>query len=175
LLLLGRSDPPRYALVRVLETLLGAAIGVAVNVVIAPPVHTRSAAGALRGAADSVGELLGDTVDALGGRWPPEHRDWWVVRGPNLPHIWPPPAKLVPRPGKAAASTHAAPCGVAARATLSGSWTSLSTAWTEADCRRELDRMAREVTSSPGLDPGDVVVQTSLVGQLDRFLAQLMT
>ena len=46
---------------------------------------------------------------------------------------------------------------------------------TEADCRRELDRMAREVTSSPGLDPGDVVVQTSLVGQLDRFLAQLMT
>jgi len=35
--------------------------------------------------------------------------------------------------------------------------------------------MAREVTSSPGLDPGDVVVQTSLVGQLDRLLAQLMT
>ncbi len=241
LLLLGRSDPPRYALVRVLETLLGAAIGVAVNVVIAPPVHTRSAAGALRGAADSVGELLGDTVDALGGRWPPEHRDWWVVRGRELATQLAAarqavaqaresrrlnPRRTVRRGGTgdlerildqlehvtvltraivrvlhdAADEDHPAaldeafrrpfarlllyaqqrinqlPAGEpdhqhpGTRETQAG-----PQEWTDADCRRELDRMAREVTSSPGLDPGDVVVQTSLVGQLDRLLAQLMT
>lgn len=55
-----------YAISRILETILGGAVGVMFNVALLPPVHVRSAEQSLRTAAHQVGKILQRTGFALG-------------------------------------------------------------------------------------------------------------
>jgi hypothetical protein len=55
-----------YAISRVLETILGGAVGVVFNILLFPPVHVRSAEQALRTAAHQVGKTLQRIGFALG-------------------------------------------------------------------------------------------------------------
>jgi uncharacterized membrane protein YgaE (UPF0421/DUF939 family) len=84
LLLLGRSDPSQYALARVGETVLGAGIGIAVNLLVAPPTHVRAAADATQKVADSIADVLADLADSLTS-WPPDDRTRWARRARQLP------------------------------------------------------------------------------------------
>jgi uncharacterized membrane protein YgaE (UPF0421/DUF939 family) len=84
LLLLGRSDPSRYALARLGETVLGAGIGIAVNLLVAPPTHVRAAADAIRKVAESIAEVLADLADSIAS-WPPGDRTRWAGRARQLP------------------------------------------------------------------------------------------
>ena len=54
------------ARVRVVETVVGAIVGVLVNIAFPPPVRTRDASGAVAAFADEIAALLSAAADALG-------------------------------------------------------------------------------------------------------------
>ncbi len=72
LLVLGLgATTTSYAYARVLETLLGAVIGVIVSVVLVPPLHLRDSGRAVRRLAEGQAELLETIADDLrSGAWP---------------------------------------------------------------------------------------------------------
>jgi hypothetical protein len=72
LLVLGLgSATTSYAYARVLETLLGAVVGVVVSLVLVPPLHLRDSGRAVRRLAEGQAELLGEIADDLSsGAWP---------------------------------------------------------------------------------------------------------
>ena len=63
------GQPGAVAWPRVVETLLGAAVGVAVNVVLAPPVYVQPAGEAIFELADDMARLLEDARDDLARGW----------------------------------------------------------------------------------------------------------
>jgi uncharacterized membrane protein YgaE (UPF0421/DUF939 family) len=63
------GQPGAVAWPRVVETLLGAAVGVAVNVVLAPPVYVQPAGEAIFELADDMARLLKDARDDLAKAW----------------------------------------------------------------------------------------------------------
>jgi uncharacterized membrane protein YccC len=69
LLVLAVGGQPGAAGTRVLETLIGAAVGVAVNVVVAPPVYVQSAGEAITELAEAMARLLRDGGDELARGW----------------------------------------------------------------------------------------------------------
>jgi uncharacterized membrane protein YccC len=69
LLVLAVGGQPGAASTRVLETLIGAAVGVAVNVVVAPPVYVQPAGEAIVELAERMARLLRDTGDELARGW----------------------------------------------------------------------------------------------------------
>jgi len=69
LLVLAVGGQPGAARTRVLETLIGAAVGVAVNVVVAPPVYVQSASDAIVELAETMARLLKDAGDELARGW----------------------------------------------------------------------------------------------------------
>lgn len=71
--------------VRVLDSLLGAVVGVVVNAAIAPPTHVRAAADRLMALADDISDLVDDIHDGLvGGTWSREQASGWLQRGRRL-------------------------------------------------------------------------------------------
>ena len=69
LLVLAVGGQPGAAGTRVLETLIGAAVGVAVNVVVAPPVYVQPAGEAIVELAEAMARLLRDAGDELARGW----------------------------------------------------------------------------------------------------------
>jgi uncharacterized membrane protein YccC len=69
LLVLAVGGQPGAARTRVLETLIGAAVGVAVNVVVAPPVYVRPAGQAIVELAEAMARLLRDAGEELARGW----------------------------------------------------------------------------------------------------------
>ncbi|HEU4397162.1 MAG TPA: aromatic acid exporter family protein, partial [Actinomycetota bacterium] len=69
LLVLAVGGQSGAARTRVLETLIGAAVGVAVNVVVAPPVYVQSAGDAIAELAETMARLLKDAGDELARGW----------------------------------------------------------------------------------------------------------
>ncbi|MFJ3925298.1 aromatic acid exporter family protein [Streptomyces sp. NPDC090022] len=68
MLVLGVAQVGATAWDRVLETLIGAAVGLLFNLLLAPPVWTEPAGAAITGLAARMGELLGHMRDGLTGR-----------------------------------------------------------------------------------------------------------
>ncbi|CAL9314672.1 hypothetical protein SUDANB25_05291 [Streptomyces sp. SudanB25_2051] len=67
---LTTGDPSvDQAVARLLESVLGAVVGVAVNMLIRPPVYLRDSHNALRGAADAAAECLTGIARGLAGTW----------------------------------------------------------------------------------------------------------
>ena len=73
-----------YATARIIETLLGAVVGMLVNLLIAPPVHVRSAREALEDLAGEAAAVLSDTAEGLRKPWPPADSDDWLARARDL-------------------------------------------------------------------------------------------
>ncbi len=69
---------------RVYETLIGAAVGVAVNLAIAPPLHVRPAADALAELADRMAQVLRGLAGDLRGDWSRASADRWLDRARAL-------------------------------------------------------------------------------------------
>jgi uncharacterized membrane protein YccC len=69
LLVLAVGGQPGAARTRVLETLIGAVVGVAVNVVVAPPVYVRPAGQAIVELAEAMARLLRDAGEELARGW----------------------------------------------------------------------------------------------------------
>jgi uncharacterized membrane protein YccC len=59
-----------YAVARVLDTLIGAAVGVIVSLLIAPPLHLRDSGSAIRELADAQAAVLTAIAEALRSSWP---------------------------------------------------------------------------------------------------------
>lgn len=84
ILVLTLATREGYATARIIETLLGAVVGLLVNLLIAPPVHLRSARGTLGDLATGISGILADTADGLRKPWPPEDADDWLTRARDL-------------------------------------------------------------------------------------------
>jgi hypothetical protein len=69
---------------RVLETLLGGAVAVVVNLVVVPPLFTRSADQQLAGLADAIAGLLEDVAAGLAGAWEHARARGWLQRARRL-------------------------------------------------------------------------------------------
>jgi Aromatic acid exporter family member 1 len=72
MLVLGVSHAADLALSRVLETLVGAAVGLLFNMVLAPPVWVESAGEAIKDLARRMAELTVDLAEEIGGHTPVE-------------------------------------------------------------------------------------------------------
>ena len=80
MIVLAVGGDPRQAEGRVYETLIGAAVGVAVNLVVAPPLQVRPAAAALAELAERLAEVLRGLAGDLRGEWSRTHADRWLER-----------------------------------------------------------------------------------------------
>ena len=85
LLVLGLSAQSQlYPRDRVLETLLGGAIGVAVNLVVVPPLFTRTADMRLGELAGTIAALLEDVATGVDGTWDHAAARGWLMRARRL-------------------------------------------------------------------------------------------
>lgn len=73
-----------YGGVRIVDTLLGAAVGVLVNMLVAPPTHVQSAAAEIARVAEDLGLLLADMGRELRGGWEPDEARAWLRRAREL-------------------------------------------------------------------------------------------
>ena len=69
---------------RVYETLIGAAVGVAVNAVVAPPLYVQPADDALADLADAMARVVRGLGDDLRGPWSRDAADRWLARARGL-------------------------------------------------------------------------------------------
>jgi hypothetical protein len=69
---------------RVVETLLGGAVGLLVNLIVAPPLHVRPAEDAVGRLAARLADFLGELADDLRQGWSRESADLWLDRARAL-------------------------------------------------------------------------------------------
>lgn len=82
--LLVLSFGSSYGFVRVLDSVIGAAVGVTVNALIAPPAFSRTAAKELADLADDLAVLTNRVATALRGAWTHEDAQDWLARSREL-------------------------------------------------------------------------------------------
>ena len=73
-----------YGVARIIDTLVGAGIGIAINAVVAPPVHLKSAAEAITDLAADIAHLLQDMGRDLSHEWTLSDAREWLERARNL-------------------------------------------------------------------------------------------
>jgi hypothetical protein len=73
-----------YGGVRVVDTLLGAVVGVLVNMLVAPPTHVSAAAAEIARVAEDLGLLLADMGNGLRGDWDHHTAQDWLRRAREL-------------------------------------------------------------------------------------------
>jgi uncharacterized membrane protein YccC len=83
-LAVGGAAAQQAAAGRVYETLIGAAIGIAVNFAIAPPVHVASAGSAVAGVATRLGEFLRSLATQLRAGWSRHAAQDWLTAARGL-------------------------------------------------------------------------------------------
>jgi hypothetical protein len=83
-LAVGGAAAPQAAEGRVYETLIGAAVGIAVNLAIAPPVHVASAGSAVAGLADRLGDFLRSLATQLRAGWSRHAAENWLTAARSL-------------------------------------------------------------------------------------------
>ena len=84
MIVLAVGGSEKVALGRVYETLIGAAVGVAVNLAIAPPLYVQPAEDALGELAERMSRFLTDLADQLREQWSREAADRWLGRARAL-------------------------------------------------------------------------------------------
>ncbi|MCG2622405.1 aromatic acid exporter family protein [Arthrobacter sp. I2-34] len=75
-LLVGGPDAEDYSAGYLVQTALGAAVGILVNFVVFPPLHFNAAVNQLERLRHDLADQLDQMTEALVEPWPPEHRDW---------------------------------------------------------------------------------------------------
>jgi hypothetical protein len=78
MLILAVGGAPAVASARVIETLVGAAVGVVVNLLLGPPLHLRPAREALGELADRMAAFMRDQAAALRPAWSRADADHWL-------------------------------------------------------------------------------------------------
>jgi hypothetical protein len=84
MLVLAVGGAERAALGRVEETLIGAAVGVLVNLLIAPPLYIRPASAAIADLAEEMARFTGDLAAALRGTWSRDEAEAQLTRARRL-------------------------------------------------------------------------------------------
>lgn len=82
--LLVMSLGTQYGLARVLDSLLGAAVGILVNVAVVPPLQTRPAVEAVASLASAIASLLEEMGAGIAHRWEAADADRWLATGRDL-------------------------------------------------------------------------------------------
>jgi uncharacterized membrane protein YgaE (UPF0421/DUF939 family) len=75
-LLVGGPDAESYSTGYLVQTALGAAVGILVNFTVFPPLHFNAAVNQLERLRNNLAEQLEQMTQALVEPWPPEHQDW---------------------------------------------------------------------------------------------------
>lgn len=75
-LLVGGDDPEAYSFAYLLQMLVGVLVGLAVNMVVFPPLHLDGAVRGLENFRGLLARQLGDMAAAIHEAWPPEHEEW---------------------------------------------------------------------------------------------------
>ena len=75
-LIVGGPNADGYSIGYVSQMSLGIVVGLAVNLLVAPPLRVSAAMKELSGLRNALGLHLGSLADALDGRWPPEEGEW---------------------------------------------------------------------------------------------------
>src|SRR6478672_11230184 len=75
-LLVGGNNPDDFSFGYLLQMGVGVAVGVAVNLLVFPPLHFNAAALSLAELRLSLARQLQDMGAAMHEKWPPEHEDW---------------------------------------------------------------------------------------------------
>nr|WP_221378989.1 aromatic acid exporter family protein [Actinoplanes polyasparticus] len=83
-LAVGGAAAPQAAAGRVYETLIGAAMGIAVNFAIVPPVHVESAGSAVAGLATRLGDFLRSLATQLRAGWSRQDAQDWLTAARGL-------------------------------------------------------------------------------------------
>jgi uncharacterized membrane protein YgaE (UPF0421/DUF939 family) len=84
MLVLAVGGAERAALGRVSETLIGAAVGVLVNLLLAPPLYVRPASAAIAGLAEEMARFAADLAAALRGTWSRDVAEAQLARARRL-------------------------------------------------------------------------------------------
>jgi F0F1-type ATP synthase assembly protein I len=88
----GYSDNGMMLGARLLDTSMGIAVGLLVNLIVWPPLRDRSAAQQVNLVAHRAGSLLADIAAQIGGEWRAELPEGWLVRSDGLDndidHAW---------------------------------------------------------------------------------------
>jgi cell shape-determining protein MreD len=82
----GASDDAHMLVARLLDTGIGIAVGLLVNLIVWPPLHDRSAAHQVDAIDDRIGALLSDIATTLRGGCTAEDVDDWIARTGELDH-----------------------------------------------------------------------------------------
>ncbi|WP_250009700.1 aromatic acid exporter family protein [Actinoplanes sp. M2I2] len=83
-LAVGGASAPEAAAGRVYETLIGSAVGIAVNLAIVPPVHVGSAGSAVAGMATRLGDFLRSLATDLRAGWSRQAAQDWLTAARGL-------------------------------------------------------------------------------------------
>lgn len=75
-LLVGGTNPDDFSFGYLIQMGVGVAVGIAVSVLILPPLHFNAAAASLGELRLALGRQLTDMGAALKEKWPPEHEEW---------------------------------------------------------------------------------------------------
>lgn len=75
-LLVGGSNPDDFSFGYLIQMGVGVAVGIAVNLLVFPPLHFNAAATSLDELRLALGTQLTEMGAALTEKWPPEHEDW---------------------------------------------------------------------------------------------------
>lgn len=75
-LLVGGENPEEYSFSYLLQMLVGVAVGLAVNMLVFPPLHLNGAIRGLENFRELLARQLSDMAAALSESWPPEHEEW---------------------------------------------------------------------------------------------------
>ncbi|MFI7674577.1 aromatic acid exporter family protein [Actinophytocola sp. NPDC049390] len=83
----GTADDMGYLVYRAIEGVLGAAVGLAVNMFVVPPLHLRSGPGAVEDVAAELDELVRDIATGLRGDWDDGDARGWQRRARELEDV----------------------------------------------------------------------------------------
>lgn len=75
-LVVGGADPGSFSFGYLLQTAVGVAVGLAVNLLLLPPLRFSAAAASLERGRQELAGQLADMGAAMAERWPPDHEDW---------------------------------------------------------------------------------------------------
>lgn len=75
-LLIGGENPEEYSFGYLVQMLVGVIVGLAVNMLIFPPLHLNGAISGLQNFRELLARQLSDMAAAIGESWPPEHEEW---------------------------------------------------------------------------------------------------
>ena len=75
-LLIGGENPEEYSYGYLIQMLVGVVVGLAVNMLVFPPLHLDGAIRGLQNFRELLARQLSDMAAALGESWPPEHEEW---------------------------------------------------------------------------------------------------